>query len=73
MKKSTWIIIGILAGLILIAGSFTAGAVVGTTFDLIRDWPGFPRTGETFPPSSQIQTEEDSLDPASLEVLFEPF
>ena len=73
MKKSTWIFIGIFAGLILIAGSFTAGAVVGTTFDLIRDFPGFPRTEEYIPPSSQVQNEDDSQDPASLEVLFEPF
>ncbi len=69
MKKSTWIIIGIFAGLILMAGSFTAGAVVGTTFDLIRDLPGFPLTEEFNPPSPQDQSE----DPASLEELFEPF
>ena len=67
MKKSTWIIIGLLAGLILIAGSFTAGAVVGTTFDLVR---GFPQAGDPAISASQNISEGDS---SSLEVLFEPF
>lgn len=68
MKKSTWIFIGIFAGLVLIAGSFTAGAIVGTTADLIRDLPGFPSTGDYLPPTNHVE-----FDPDSLESLFEPF
>lgn len=68
MRKSTWILIGILAGLVLIAGSFTAGAMVGTTVDLIRHLPGFPATVDNVLPPDQLDREEDSL-----EILFEPF
>jgi carboxyl-terminal processing protease len=68
MKKSTWILIGTLIGLVLIAGSFTAGAVVGTTVNLISDFPGISRTVETTPPTIQVESGSDSLD-----VLFEPF
>ncbi len=68
MKKSTWILIGILAGLILIAGSFTAGAMVGTAVDLIRHLPGFPATVDNILPTDNLESEGDSL-----EVLFEPF
>ena len=70
MRKSTWIIIGLLAGLILIAGSFTAGAVVGTTLDLVRDFPGFPQSDNSASSASQNIIEGDS---SSLDVLFEPF
>jgi carboxyl-terminal processing protease len=68
MKKSTWILIGILIGLILIAGSFTAGAVFGTTVNLIRDFPRFSRTVEPTPTPYQVTSGDDSLD-----ILFEPF
>jgi carboxyl-terminal processing protease len=68
MKKSTWIIIGTFVGLILIAGSFTAGAVVGTTANMISEFPGLSRTVEVSPPSTQAGSGADSLD-----VLFEPF
>lgn len=68
MRKSTWILIGILAGLVLIAGSFTAGAMVGTTVDLIRHLPGFPATVDNVLPPDRLDREEDSL-----EILFEPF
>lgn len=68
MKKSTWILIGILAGLILIAGSFTAGTVFGTTINLIRDFPGFYRTVEQTPPIQYVESGDESLD-----VLFYPF
>lgn len=73
MKKSTWIIIGIFAGLTLIAGSFTAGAIFGTTIDLIGDFPGFPQSGDYITTSSQDQDEGDAAEPADLETLFEPF
>lgn len=68
MKKSTWILIGILAGLVLIAGSFTAGAVVGTAVNLVSDFPGIPQTVDTLPPTTQVESGSDSLD-----VIFEPF
>lgn len=68
MKKSTWILIGIMVGAFLIAGSFTAGAVVGTTFDLVSNLPGFPITDEYAPPA-----EPDSSDLDSQDLLFEPF
>jgi carboxyl-terminal processing protease len=68
MRKSTWILIGILAGLILIFGSFTAGAVVGTSLDLISNMPGIPGDVDNLPLTSQTDRNEDSL-----ESLFEPF
>lgn len=68
MKKSTWILIGILAGLILIFGSFTAGAVIGTSIDLISKMPGIPGSVDFHPPTTQSDGNEDSL-----EKLFEPF
>jgi len=68
MKKSTWIIIGTFLGLALIAGSFTAGAVVGTTADLINNFPGLTRTVEPLPPAVQVESGDPSLD-----TLFEPF
>ncbi len=68
MKKSTWIIIGILGGLILIAGSFTAGAVVGTTADLISNFSGITRTVEPLPTTVQVTSGDDALDE-----LFYPF
>ena len=68
MKKTTWIIIGTFVGLMLIAGSFTAGALVGATVDLISNLPGLSRTVETISPTTQVSSGGDSLD-----LLFEPF
>ena len=68
MKKITWIIIGTLAGIILIAGSFTAGAVIATTFDLVSKLPGISRTIETIPPTPQVKSGDETLD-----ALFDPF
>ena len=52
----------------MIAGSFTAGAVVGTTLDLIRDFPGLSPIIEATPAPTQDWSDEDSMD-----VLFAPF
>ena len=68
MKKSTWLILGLLAGLILLAGSFTAGAMVATTVDLAGDLPVFSNSGNSTT-SQQISEGEET----SLETLFEPF
>jgi carboxyl-terminal processing protease len=68
MKKSTWILIGTVVGLILIAGSFTAGAVVGTTANMISEFPGISRTVEVTPTTTIVESGSDTLD-----VLFEPF
>lgn len=68
MKKSVWILIGIFAGLFLIAGSFTAGALVGTTFDLIRDLPNLYGSRDYTPHVDQADSQGDSL-----EVFFDPF
>ena len=32
MNKRTWVLIGILGGLLLVIGSFSAGAIVGNFF-----------------------------------------
>ena len=68
MKKITWIIIGTFAGLILIAGSFTAGAVIATTVDLVSNIPGFSQSAERIPPTTQVESGDDTVD-----LLFEPF
>lgn len=68
MKKSTWLILGLLAGLILLAGSFTAGAMVATTVDLAGDLPVFSNSSNSTT-SQQISEGEET----SLETLFEPF
>jgi len=72
MKKSIWIIIGIVGGLIIIASAFSAGAIVGNLLLPQSDLPlfakptqivpsqvaeGTPATSETDPPAN-LSTEE---------------
>ena len=70
MKKTTWIIIGTFVGLFLVAGAFSAGAVVGNIFipQLTLDW--FKNTPETFPVHPNADPLEDL---SSMEDLFSPF
>ncbi len=70
MKKTTWIIIGTFVGLFLVAGAFSAGAVVGNLFipQLSLDW--LKNTSETFPVHPNTDPLEDL---SSMEDLFSPF
>lgn len=72
MKKSTWIIIGIIAGIVLIAGAFTAGAVVGNLFLPRMDLSSLPavQLPAALPESSQGTDAGQNL---STEELFGPF
>lgn len=70
MKRSTWIMIGLVTGIILVAGSFTAGAVVGTTYDLIQDFPDFSIGDD---PENSSSQQISAGEGTSLEELFDPF
>ncbi|MCJ7715472.1 MAG: hypothetical protein MUO54_02980, partial [Anaerolineales bacterium] len=73
MKKSTWIIIGIIAVLFLVFGSFSAGAVVGNLLIPQPDLNWFNRAPESVPAHSS--EGENSADSAaqSIDELFIPF
>ena len=70
MNKKTWIIIGILVGLFIIASSFSAGIMVGNLF--------LPKLGESwllpaFNEASENHSEEPSGEMTDTETLFKPF
>ncbi|MCJ7734507.1 MAG: PDZ domain-containing protein, partial [Anaerolineales bacterium] len=73
MKKSTWVIIGILAGLLLVLSSFSAGAVVGNLLIPQSDLNWFNRGPNSVPAHSG--EGESSADSAGLSTdeLFIPF
>jgi carboxyl-terminal processing protease len=74
MKKSTWIIIGIVGGLIVIASAFSAGAIVGNILLPKPDMPWFSQSTQIVP--SQGADETPAADPSvniSTEELFNPF
>jgi len=69
MNKKTWVLIGILGGLFLVVGAFSAGAIVG---NLLIPQPdlGWLDTTTNPQPSTSI---EDSTTEYTLEELFYPF
>ncbi len=71
MKRSTWIIIGIVGALILGASSFSAGALVGNLLlpQIDLNWPNTSDLGRTTVPENHPPIP----DPVSTEELFEPF
>ncbi|MCK4489541.1 MAG: hypothetical protein KAU23_04735, partial [Anaerolineales bacterium] len=74
MKKSTWIIIGIVGGLIVIASAFSAGAIVGNILLPKPDMSWFSQSTQIVP--SQGADETPEVDPSvniSSEELFNPF
>jgi carboxyl-terminal processing protease len=74
MKKSTWIIIGIAGGLIVIASAFSAGAIVGNILLPKPDTSWFSKPTQILP--SQGTEGTPAADPSatiSTEELFIPF
>lgn len=71
MKRSTWIIIGIVGALILGASSFSAGALVGNLLlpQIDLSWPNSTDGGRTTVPENHPPIP----DPVSTEELFDPF
>lgn len=69
MNKKTWVLIGILGGLFLVVGAFSAGAIVG---NLLIPQPELNWLNTTTNPQSS-STDEILTDEYSLEELFYPF
>jgi carboxyl-terminal processing protease len=74
MKKSTWVIIGILGGLFLVASTFTAGVMIGNLVIPQLGGAWFNQAPEA-PPAVQADRlhSEDGAAPVSIEELFTPF
>ncbi len=73
MNKRTWILIGILGGLLLVTGAFSAGAIVGNFFIPKPDLGWLDQITDTIPSSSN---EDQAASPAAeitTEELFSPF
>ena len=74
MKKRTWIIIGIVGGLIIIASAFSAGAIVGNILLPKPDLSWFSESTQIVP--TQAVDNAPTVDPSviiSTEELFIPF
>jgi carboxyl-terminal processing protease len=73
MKKTTWIIIGILAGIFLLAGAFSTGALVG---NLLLPAPGsgwLRSSGEALPSEATPAAITGDTTATTLDELFAPF
>ena len=74
MKKSIWIIIGIVGGLVVIASAFSAGAIVGNLLVPQSSIPWFPNATQPAPYSpAEHAITTDSQAKLSPEELFFPF
>ena len=73
MKKSIWILIGIVAFLVLITSAFSAGAVVGNLLLPQSDLSWFSKPTQAFPSTTNGTTSGDSTPELSTEELFIPF
>ena len=74
MKKSIWIIIGIVGGLVVIASAFSAGAIVGNLLVPQSSIPWFPNATQPAPYSpDEHAITTDSQAKLSPEELFFPF
>lgn len=74
MKKSIWIIIGIVGGLVIIASAFSAGAIVGNLLIPQSNIPWFPNKTQPAPYSlAEGAKTPDSQTILSTEKLFYPF
>ncbi|MFN2281371.1 MAG: S41 family peptidase [Anaerolineales bacterium] len=71
MKKSTWIIIGILVGISLIGGAFTAGTIFGNLVLPRTDFLDFNSPGQYSPVETGNQTSGSV--PLTQDELFAPF
>lgn len=70
MKRSTWIIIGIVAGILLVGSAFTAGTVFGNLFLPHANFLDFLSSPKI---SSGPTTQSNSSEPLSRDELFVPF
>jgi len=73
MKKSIWILIGIVAGLALITSAFSAGAIVGNLLLPQSDLSWFLKPTLAIPYTTDGTTSADSTPELSTEELFIPF
>jgi len=69
MNKKTWVLIGILGGLFLVVGAFSAGAIVGNLIIPKPDLGWLEKTTDTQPSS----TDGDSTAEITMDELFSPF
>jgi len=69
MNKKTWVLIGILGGLFLVVGAFSAGAIVGNLIIPQPDLDWLDQSINTQPSS----TEGDPTAEITIEELFSPF
>lgn len=71
MKKSTWIIIGILVGLFMLASAFSGGIMVGTLLGPQLEGSWFYPLADT--PSTAPSAGSATTSNSDLETLFQPF
>ena len=69
MNKKTWVLIGILGGLFLVVGAFSAGAIVGNLIIPKPDLGWLEKTTDSQPSS----TDGDSTAEITMDELFSPF
>ena len=70
MNNTTKTILGALVGLILIAGAFSGGFIVG---HLLPSSSPLPVISDLFPSSPAVQPEQQATTPQELQTLFTPF
>lgn len=70
MNNSTKTILGAFVGLILLAGAFSGGFIVGHLLPAIGQFPGI---SDLLPSSPAVQPEQESATPDDLQTLFIPF
>ena len=70
MNNTTKTILGTFVGLILLAGAFSGGLIVG---HLIPGNAQIPGISDLFPSSPAVQPEQETATPDELETLFAPF
>ncbi len=73
MKKSIWILIGIVAGLVLTTSAFSAGAIVGNLLLPQTDLSWFSKPTQAVPYTTDGTMSADSTPELSTEELFIPF
>lgn len=69
MNKNIKILLGFFVGVILLAGAFSGGFIVGHLFPSTVQLPGI----SSFLPSSSEQQDQQSATPRDLQTLFKPF
>ena len=70
MNKNTKIILGLLVSVILLAGAFSSGFIVGQLMPANGPLPVF---SDFIPSSPEVQPEQQAATPDELETLFTPF